>query len=390
MTATATAEGLKVTIDTEQFRRALGVLGTVVKGRSPRPQLLCIHLEGKERSLVMTATDGEVWMRMAIDGVDVTNPGACLLPADDLAKIAGVCDASTFTLEVNEQQRATIAANTQRYVVFGHTPKDFPRIPSPADPDTKPKATYQLPVAAFVNGLAMVFPAAKTEAGDRHSIQGVFVRTTKKMLELAATDSKRLAVKSGKLPKAVQESGVILPPKAVTLLRKLPDLEAAEAEADVPLSITVTDSQFMAQTEGGILIVTVLVDGTFPPYSEVIPKDHTITCQINREELAAAIRSTIVMCDTNGISPGVLFEFDGEAGVLTLKSSTPERGEATSECKLVKYEGESLKIKINPRFVLDGLSALDSAEVELQMKAHRRPMTISVPGFKYVVMPQAL
>jgi DNA polymerase-3 subunit beta len=137
------------------------------------------------------------------------------------------------------------------------------------------------------------------------------------------------------------------------------------------------------------VLVSNLVEGSFPPYEDVIPKDQDKKVTFDRDVLASAVRRAALL--TNEESRGVRMNFKGKDKLLELSSRAAEVGEAQIRCDLAGYEGDDVEIGFNPTFVTDALKVISEPEVIMELKAGNKPGLIkSGTDFMYVVMPVSL
>ena len=129
-----------------------------------------------------------------------------------------------------------------------------------------------------------------------------------------------------------------------------------------------------------------LVEGAFPPFEDVIPKDHDKKVTFDRDVLTAAVRRAALL--TNEESRGVRMSFNGENKMVELTSRAPEMGEADIRVPVNAYEGDDIEIGFNPHFITDALKVITEPEVVMELKAPNKPGLIkSGNDFVYVVMP---
>jgi DNA polymerase-3 subunit beta len=227
--------------------------------------------------------------------------------------------------------------------------------------------------------------AAATEHS-RYAINGVLFDRDGKRLRLVATDGRRLAVASGEClsvsgPKKISS---IIPTKALNLLGRL----IRDGEATARVAFEENQAVFsIGEGPAAAVLSTSLVEGAFPPFEDVIPKDQDKRVAFDAGSLSSAIRRAALL--TNEESKGVRMCFDEHR--LTLTSRAPEMGEAEIQLDVQRYEGEPLEIGFNPAFITDALKVVDGAEVLIELKAPNKPGVIRTGAdFTYVVMPVSL
>lgn len=380
---------------------AINLVSGAVAARSPRPQLGCIRLVASKASgagdFVLQATDAEVALKLTLSQVDVQKTGEALIPADKLRAIVAAEEGEpTLTIEV-ENDVCHIKGADAHFKVFGYPAADFPPIADFAmvvagtGGAPKAQATMTFPAGALAQLVSRTIFATARETS-RYAINGVLMKRDGKKLEMVATDGRRLALARGAIAagadKDAKAVSCIIPSKALGMLQKL------IAGHDEPVQIAITDSQILfsfgtAASPGRAVLVSNLVEGSFPPYEDVIPKDNDKKVIFDRESVASAVRRAALL--TNEESRGVRMAFKGKGKQLELSSRAAEVGEAQVRVELKSYEGDDLEIGFNPQFLVDAFKVLGDQEVIMELKAQNKPGLIkSGQDFMYVVMPVSL
>ena len=268
---------MKAICDRAALLDAVNLVSSAVASRSPKPQLTCVKLQADRGDdageLTLSATDGEVALRLSTAHVDVQDTGEALAPADKLRQIVAAEDREqTLTLKT-EDDKLHIHGADAKFAVFGYPPADFP--PPPDHAEAAGRARFTLTVeAGELDALIARTLFATARETSRYAINGVLFKRSGKKLEMVATDGRRLALARGAANDAAgdDDAHCIIPSKALNLVAKLAD-DPAE-----PVRVAVTDNQ--AVFAFGALdgppratLSTQLVEGAFPPYEDVIPKD---------------------------------------------------------------------------------------------------------------------
>lgn len=378
---------MKVICDRSALLDAVNVVSGVVATRSPRPQLTCVKLSaeksGQAGMLTLAATDAEISITLRIAQVDVSEPGDVLIPADKLRQIVSAEDtAPTLTLE-SDGDACHIKGQDAHFKILGYPPSDFPAVPGfETVPGTK--AAFQQDAATLDSLIARtVFATARENT--RYAINGVLLKRDGRRLEMVATDGRRLALTRTQLPadKEAQPLTCIVPTKALTMLQRL--LRNPEETVRVAL----TDNRIVFTLGETAVLASNLVEGTFPPYEDVIPKDHDKKITFDRDVLSSAVRRAALL--TNEESRGVRMAFRKADRQVELSSRAPEMGEAEIRVDLAGFEGEDIEIGFNPVFITDALKVISENQVIMELKSPNKPGLIkSGSDFVYVVMPVAL
>jgi len=235
----------------------------------------------------------------------------------------------------------------------------------------------------------IIFATARENS--RYAINGVLLKRDGKRLEMVATDGRRLALARSSLSgqeKDAKPVSCIIPTKALGMLQKLIH------DAEEPVQMAITDNQVLFSfgapgQPGRATLVSNLVEGAFPPYEDVIPKDQDKKVTFDRDVVSSAVRRAALL--TNEESRGVRLAFKAKSKNLELSSRAPEMGEANVKVDLAGYDGDDIEIGFNPQFITDALKVMTEPEVIMELKAPGKPGLIkSGNDFVYVVMPVTL
>ena len=377
---------MKVICDRGALVDALGLVSGVVVSRTPKPVLTCVKLtagddaapvgEGGEEGaggLLLEATDTEVSIQLATPRVEIAEAGSCLLPADKLSSIVKESIDASITL-ATDGDVAQVKGSDSNFKIYGHPAAEYTGRIQPVD-----AWDFEIRAAELHRLIAQTLFATARE-NSRYAINGVLFERTDDKLIVVATDGHRLAVANGSctvLGEAGGSSTAIIPAKALNLLQRLFD------DAEQMVKVKIRDSQVIFKADGSVLASN-LVEGNFPPYADVIPKDGDKKATLSTDTFISAVRRASLL--TNEESKGVRMSFGPEG--LKLSARAPEMGEAEVSVELPEYSGEPIEIGFNPAYLLDALKVVDDNQVTLDLKAGNKPGVLRTgPNFLYVVMP---
>lgn len=388
---------MKIIIDRDAFMDTLNTVGGAIQLRTPKPQLACFLLRASKDgagTLEVIGTDAEVTLRQVLMQVDVLTPGEALIPADKLKTIVAAQDGdNTLTLEMADDV-LHIKGGDAHFKVFGYPANDYPPVLS-FDEACNKRAELPIPKqvaipAATITRLLDQTTFAVARETSRYAINGVMLTRDKKNVAMVATDGRRLALSRATLASddsaAKDGSGApikscIISTKAAGLMRKL-----IHVGDDAPVvRIAVSDTQIHV-CQGGTELTASLVEGSFPPYQDVLPKDSDKKATLPREAFASAMRRAALL--TSEESRGVKLAFSGST--LQISSRTAEVGEASVQMTGLTYEGEALEIGFNPGFLIDVCKVIHAEQITLHLKASNKPGLLTTTDFSYVVMPVSL
>ena len=343
----------------------------VIVTRTPKPVLTCVKITAQGDELTLSATDLELAVRVTTPRVEIQEPGEALVPADKLRQIVSESTDPTLTLET-EKELAHIRAQDSHYKMFVHSVDDFPPLPEfDGEPD------FEISAAELHKLISQTIFATARESS-RYAINGVLVEREGKKLVMVATDGRRLALAKGNCKQAKGDSrSAIVPTKALKLMLQM------FQDAEQTVRVRIADNQIMFATDGALLASN-LVEGNFPPFKDVVPRDNDRKAKMGTDILASAVRRAALL--TNEESKGVRMTF-AEDG-LKLSSRAPEMGEAEVSAEMPEFAGEPIEIGFNPQFITDALKVVDSEQVSIELKAPNKPGLMRTDSdFLYVIMP---
>jgi DNA polymerase-3 subunit beta len=371
---------MKLRIARDELLTGLQRVQGVVEKRNTMPALSNILLETKQDGVELVATDLEIGIRGHYKA-EVVEPGSVSVSARKVYEILREMPDSEITLSTQDNNWVQIQAGKSQFKIVGLAASEFPALPA---------VEREGRIAISGTGLASLLRKTLFAVGDndaRYILNGLLITLVSgdnnATLRLVGTDGHRLAVAESDLPpNAVsdvpKEIKAIIPRKAALEMRRLLEEEAGE-----PL-LGFTKNLITFQ-KSGVLLTSRVMEGTYPNYQQVIPKDNSKKATINRLAFEGALRRVAVLSrdKTNAVRITL------DTGMVTLYASNPDLGEATEEVP-VEYRGESLTTGFNARYLLDALSAMDGETVHMEMKTALSPCVLRPegdPSFLCVVMP---
>lgn len=372
---------MKVLVERSLFLSALSHVQNVVEKRNITPILANVLLETKKEALRLTTTDLDLVVHESI-AAKIEEEGSTTVNVQTLYDIVRkLPDGSSIELKWQKEK------NT---LVLKCGPSKFNLPTLPAEEFTILKAS-DLPHKFTVNTEEIRhlinqtrFAMAPEDA--RYYLNGIYLHTltTEKgsFLRAVATDGLRLALAEIREPEGTNGMpGIIVPRKAVTELSRLIDGVAGQ----VSVSLSLTQISFELPHT---ILVSRLIDGTFPNYEEVIPYNNSHELMVKRGELTGAVdRVALVLPErTKGI------KFILERHKLTLSAVSPEMGSALEEIQ-VEYSGPRIETGFNARYLLDALTELESENVSLTFEDETAPTIIrgaDEEDLLFVLMPMRI
>ena len=370
---------MKLSCLQENLNKGLGIIGRAVASRTTLPITQNVLISTDESQLKLAATNLEIAISCWI-GAKIESEGSITLPARVLTEFVGSLPSDIISLSLKHH---TMELKCGRYEarINGLDAADFPPIPQVGDGfSTKVKAED------LKQAISQVAFAAATEES-RPVLTGVQTEFEGTKLIMAAADGFRLAVHRTTLAEPVNEKvAMIIPAKAYHELNRLMGADDQEIE----ITLNSQKSQVLFKLKG-IEMVSQLIQGTFPNYSQLIPQTYGTKARIDVAEFLRAIKMAAIFArDGSGIArvivtPGATVE----AGKITVSARADEIGDNVGEIDAL-VDGEAAKIAFNARYLADVLSVVKQAQVSLEVTTPSNPGVIrpvGVDNYDHVVMP---
>lgn len=362
---------MKVKFNRSALQEALTLVTGIIPARTPKPILQCLRITTQDGSIRLGATDLEIGITCSVAQVEITEPGDIVVPADKLLSIVRESFDEVIVLEASESAVYLVGSDS-RFTIYSHDPQQYPAIP-----DFDGAANIEVKLQKLQEGIEQtVFSAAKEST--RYALNGILWEVSGKKLSLVATDGRRLAKAIVPLEKtaALPEGRIIVPAKTMNLLHKIP------AQEDSLMSVKFSGNQIIVSCESTVVSST-LVDGNFPKYEDIIPKDYTKKLTLPVSGVLSAVRRAALLANED--SKGIRLALDKNTLVFT--SRAPETGDAQIDMA-VEYKDAPMEIGFNPQFLVDVLRVIKADDFELHLGQPDRPGLLkSGPNFLYIVMP---
>lgn len=355
----------------------LAALSTVSKGTSARstlPILSGIHLSATEGNLVLQATDLEVSVKHSSPAL-VEDEGQTVVPGKMLGDIVRNLPEAAVTLET-ENDVVLIKCQHSSFTLKTLNPNDFPKFP-----EVSPDKRVELP-AEMMSSMVKQVSKAVSRDETRAILTGILLVIEGHDLKLVATDSYRLAVREVLLDEEFPEDlEVVIPGRA---LEEVTRLSAGSGK----IALGVAENQIIFSFDETVF-VTRRIEGNFPNYKQLIPKEAETAVIIPTEEFSAAVKRVSLMALHN--TP-LKVSVHTEDQTLSLSATTQEVGDA-SEDLMVSGDGKDVDIAFNHAFLVDGLNSMMTENVRLEIQSPLKPGLLrseGQEGFLYLLMPVRL
>ena len=359
--------------------KVLSVLQSVagiVERRHTLPILANVMIRKTGSALQFTTSDLEIQIRTTqnLDG-DAGN-FTTTVGARKLIDILRTMPADQSVSLESSQNKLILKSGKSKFTLQTLPAEDFPLVQESANFGP----VFSVPQKTLKDLLGQVaFAMAVHDI--RYYLNGILFVAEGKQLSLVATDGHRLAFASAMLDVEVPRQEVILPRKTVLEMQRL----LSDAEGAIEMQFANNQARFSFE---GMEFVTKLVEGKFPDYNRVIPKNHKNIITLGRQPLLASLQRTAIL--TSDKFKGVRLNID--PGTLRVASNNAEQEEAMDELD-IDYSGDSIEIGFNVTYLIDALTNMDQDMVTVELSDSNSSALITVPDnatFKYVVMPMRI
>ena len=340
---------MRVICARDRLGEAMAMAGGIVNQRSTNPITGNVLLTAGKGSLEVRATDLEVSLVHEITEVEVKAQGKCLVEASLLAGL--VKDASGETVEIEAKDKTVeIKAGRDRFELNSADPDDFPKLP---DPGTGTK--IKLKGADLSEAIRRVGRNVALEKG-RYALNGVLLEPAKSKLEFCGTDGRRLAYFSTAAKGKEADRQVIVPSRGYNLISRV--VGSGDGDVEIMVGETRLDAVF-----GGTRVGTQLVEGQFPDYRGVIPKNLDKSFAIPVDEFKSALvrAKYLTSVETQAV------KLEIRKGELTIRAKSHGHGQAEVKAE-IEYDGDDLDIGFDPQYILQGLDSFGEEKVIFEFK----------------------
>ncbi len=360
----------------ENLARGLSIVSRAVSSRSTLPVLANVLLKTEDAGLKLTATNLEIGITYWVPG-KIESDGATTVPAKLLTDLVNSLPAGDkVDLELGAGESLHLKSGRFETHIKGIEADEFPAIQTAGDRPTTRVAQNVLRRA--LNETA--FAAASDEA--RPILTGVLAKFEGNQLTLAAADNYRIAVKTIAILDAVPETSVVIPARALNELARV----LSDVEDPVEIVLASGRNQVLFHLDG-IDLVSRLIDGQFPNYQQVVPKEHSTRAVLDREELLRAVRPAALIAHESANIVKLQISSDGEAGITV--SANAEVGDHVGQVEAA-VEGDGTTIAFNARYLADVLTNVDADQFALELNGPLSPGVFKPIGddqYIHVVMP---
>ncbi len=373
---------MKVSCLQEHLARGLSIVGRAVSTRSSLPVLANVLVATDDGRLKLSATNLEIVITCWI-GAKVEEEGAITIPARTFVDLINALPQDQVELELDEKNLTVhVSSGRTQANIKGIDAHEFPIVPEPSK-DERIRLEADV-LKQMINQVS--FAAATDDA--RPALTGVSTAFSGSQIHMAATDGFRLSMRSAHIPSYVEHDfSIIIPARALIDVARVigDDLEA------VYLSMPEGRNQIIFDMDN-VVLVSQLIDGTFPDYEAILPKRHNTRTVLNTAEFKKACRTADIFARESSntaritVDPGE--EMSSPAYVMVAATSV-ETGDNKAQID-AEVAGEPIEIALNVKYMSEVLNVVETPQVALETTSPREPGVIKPVGdndFMHIIMP---
>jgi DNA polymerase-3 subunit beta len=361
-------------IQKAEFLRGLRLAQSIADRKSTMPMLANVLLRSQGKGkLLVAATDLNVSLSAELKATTVSD-GGLTVNAKSLHDIVVALPGDELTLKRADNSWAEIRAGKVTYRVVGMPDRDFPKVP-----DHRESSFGDVEAGTLREMIdRTLFSVCNDET--RFHLNGVLFESNGQKARMVSTDGHRLSKVERALPGGPQlTAGVIIPKKGLLEIKRVLD-----GVTSCRMAIKTPYVFFQADD---LVLAVKLIDAQFPPYDQVVPKEHRRSLVIDRHQLIDALkRAQLMSSETRGVKLAM------EAGRLTIASDNPDVGEVREELE-ADFSGEPMAIGFNPKYVIELLSQMNADQIGLELGGELDPglfKPLTADEYLGVVMPMRI
>jgi len=362
---------MKIKLSKESLLDGIQTVQNIVSPKATLPILSNMLVETRNDCVKFNTTDLDIGISCELP-VNMVEEGAITIPAKRFSDIIRELPNGDIVISAKKNNQIDIEGHKCRFKLIGLPKDEFPKFP-----EFKEKEVIKIGQADFKEMIRMTSFAVSHEES-RYVLNGILMEIEGDIIRMVATDGRRMAKSEKKLSSSVKkEVSVILPIKAIQeLFRNLGD--------EGNISFIHGTNQVLFDVEG-VLIATRVIEGEFPNYNQVIPKEHAQKIKADTQELLSAIRRANLLATPDFQA----IKFEVFSDKLVVSKTTPDVGESREEIP-IEYGGKEMIVGFNPQFFIDALKNIEAETVPMELLGPDKAGVIRIDGYLYLALPMRI
>ncbi len=362
---------MKIKTTKEELLSGIQTVQNIVSQKATLPILSNMLVETKKDTIKLNTTDLDIGISCEIP-VNIYEEGSITIPAKRFSDIIKELPSGDVVIHTKKNNQIDIEGKKCRFKLIGLPKEEFPKFP-----EFKDKEVIQIKQSDLKDMFRMTSFAVSHEES-RYVLNGILFEISGQTIRMVATDGRRLAKIDRQLTSSTKKDvSVIIPIKAIHEINR-------NLEEGGDVSFIMGTNQVLFDVNG-VLIATRIIEGDFPNYNQVIPKEVQLKVAVNTQELLASIKRANLLATPDFQA----IKFEVFSDKLVISKSTPDVGESREELP-IQYGGPELIIGFNPSFFIDVLKNLDDELIQLEMFGSDKPAVIRMKDYLYLALPMRI
>jgi len=368
---------MKFKCSSSLLQKGVNIVEKAVSQKTNLPIMENIFMELKDHKLKMMGNDLELGIEYFIPIENIEQEGAVLLKAKTISSIVSKLDNQLLSLQVDENKKIIINADKVDFNILGTDVSEYPVFPQ-----VEEGLSFELEVRDLKELLKYTIFAVSFDE-TKEFLNGILIKNEEDYLYFVSTDGYRLSLKRKKITKPATDFSAIVPFRVMNELYKI--LQNIDPDAKIKLNISTNQVSFMMD---GFLLVSRVIQGTFPDYKQVLPKEFDNVITVGRRNfIQAAERASIIASVSNNVVKLIFSD------VLEIKANAPKMGGFNEEINITNQniKGiDNLKVAFNVRLLLDVMKTLEADDVLIEVNDELKPCVIrsvADEDYTYIIMP---
>ena len=365
---------MKLFCSQKDLEAALNIVNKAISSNNTLPVLNNILVKAEGKKLYFSATNLEIAISYFVDA-DVRSEGAITVPAKLITSYVSLLVDEKVELSIGDGMTLLIQSSTSTTKIKGISADEFPLIPK-----VDAEHSFNVSTSDFDAAIAETAFAASTNIS-RPVLSGVYFVVDGGEMKMVATDSYRLAERKVMFDKKIDGSfNCLVPARTISELGKITNRSEAKE-----VSISVSKNQVLFKV-GNVELISRLIEGKFPDYERIIPKEGKTKVEVSVEDLSLVLKRVSLFAKENNNSIRLSATNDGK---LLVSTDETKVGEEKAEV-VIKMEGENNKISLNSQYMLDVLTYITDEKIVLEMSDKLSPAVIKPikrDDYIYIIMP---
>lgn len=365
---------MKLFCSQKDLETALNIVNKAISSNNTLPVLNNILVKAEGKKLYFSATNLEIAISYYVDA-DVRSEGAITIPAKLITSYVSFLNDEKVELSIGDGMSLMVQSSSSTTKIKGISADEFPLIPKVDAEHSFSISTSDLDVA-----IAETVFAASTNIS-RPVLSGVYLIVDGGSMKMVATDSYRLAERGLTFDKKIDGNFTcIIPAKTITELGRITNRSESK-----DVSVSVSKNQVLFKV-GSVELVSRLIEGKFPDYEKIIPKEGKSKIEVSVEDLSLVLKRVNLFAKENNNSIRLSATNDGK---LLVSTDETKVGEEKAEVA-IKLDGENNKISLNSQYLLDVLTYITDEKILLEMSDKLSPAVIKPikrDDYIYIIMP---